>query len=168
MEHVVVPPRAGVLSAVGLLCAPRQADLVRSWPRPGVTDGLDDALAALAGEARRAVASGDREAEVEVETALDCRYAGQSHELTVANLAGFEAEHERRNGFARPGAPVEVVALRARARRPPALAVDDLPAPADRRPAVGPCVLAEPDCTVWVPDGWRADVAANGSWVLHR
>ena len=35
MAAVVVPPRAGVLSAVGLLAAPRQVDLVRSWPTPG-------------------------------------------------------------------------------------------------------------------------------------
>jgi N-methylhydantoinase A/oxoprolinase/acetone carboxylase beta subunit len=111
---------------------------------------------------------GGRSTEVEVETALDCRYAGQSHELTVESLDAFEAEHQRRNGFARPGAPVEVVALRARARRPPAVAIEDLPPPPARRSASGPCVLTEPDCTVWVPDGWRADVAPDGSWVLHR
>ena len=35
MPAVVVPPRAGVLSAVGMLAAPRQVDLVRSWPDPG-------------------------------------------------------------------------------------------------------------------------------------
>ena len=51
MRAVVVPPRAGVLSAVGLLCSPRQRDLVRSWPTPGDHTGLDDALAALADEA---------------------------------------------------------------------------------------------------------------------
>jgi len=170
VEHVVVPPRAGVLSAVGLLCAPRQAELVRSWARPDSTDGLDEALAALAGEARRAVASGGSqgEGEIEIDTALDCRYAGQSHELTVAGVSAFEAEHERRNGFARPGHPVEVVALRVRARRSPALAIEDLPPAGERSPARGPCVLAEPDCTVWVPEGWRADVAGDGSWVLHR
>jgi len=173
MEHVVVPPRAGVLSAVGLLCAPRQAELVRSWGRPETTAGMDAALAELAAEARGEVTAGGageghRSSEAEVQTALDCRYAGQSHELTVGSLGAFEAEHQRRNGFTRPGAPVEVVALRARARRPPAVAIEDLPPPSERRPASGPCVLTEPDCTVWVPDGWRADVAPDGSWVLHR
>src|SRR5207248_9559269 len=44
MAAVVVPPRAGVLSAVGLICSPRQRELVRSWPTPGDHDGLADAL----------------------------------------------------------------------------------------------------------------------------
>ena len=53
MAAVIVPPRAGVLSAVGLLCAPRQRDLVRSWPtRPRSRDGLDAALAELAAARR--------------------------------------------------------------------------------------------------------------------
>src|SRR5207245_11387210 len=48
MTTVLVPPRAGVLSAVGLLCSPRQREIVRSWPDPAVRDGLDRALGALA------------------------------------------------------------------------------------------------------------------------
>ncbi|MEJ7583994.1 MAG: hypothetical protein WKF43_07880 [Acidimicrobiales bacterium] len=39
---------------------------------------------------------------VEVELSLDCRYEGQSHELTVPGVAAFEDEHRRRNGFVRP------------------------------------------------------------------
>ncbi|MEA2685079.1 MAG: N-methylhydantoinase [Actinomycetota bacterium] len=166
MAAVVVPPRAGVLSAVGLLCSPRQRDLVRSWPTPADHAGVAPAATALGDEARRAVGG---QAEVEVTTALDCRYAGQSHELTVAGIDDFPDEHRRRNGYARPDAPVEVVALRARARRPAPLAIADLPPPAvARRPTVGPAVVVEPDCTVWIPDGWRADVAADGSWLLTR
>ncbi len=170
MEAVVVPPRAGVLSAVGLLCSPRQRDLVRSWPTPGDHDGLADALADLGDEAAVAVAVGDDPGEVTVTTSVDCRYAGQSHELTVESVEDFPDEHRRRNGYARPGAPVEVVALRAQARRPPPLTVDDLPAPAgaERRAASGPCVMAEPDCTVWIPEGWSATVAGDGSWVVTR
>ncbi|HEX2043981.1 MAG TPA: hydantoinase/oxoprolinase family protein [Acidimicrobiales bacterium] len=166
MAAVVVPPRAGVLSAVGLLCSPRQRDLVRSWPDPGECQGLDDAVAELAEQAAAAVGGGD---DVDVTTSLDCRYAGQSHELTVAKIDDFADEHRRRNGYARPGAPVEVVALRARGRTPPAVTVDDLGPPPTRRQATkGPAVVAEPDCTVWVPEGWSADVASDGSWVLTR
>ena len=172
MAAVVVPPRAGVLSAVGLLCSPRQADVVRSWPTPGSVDGLSRALAELAGQATDAVAaeavSAENGAEVVVETAVDCRYAGQSHELTVPSPEDFPAEHRRRNGFSRPGARVEVVALRARATAPAPLTVEDLGRPPSRQPARGPCVVAEPDCTLWIPDGWRADVAADGAWVLKR
>ena len=102
-------------------------------------------------------------------TALDCRYAGQSHELTVARLSDFHDEHRRRNGWARHDAPVEVVALRARARRAAALDMEQLGPPAvERRATVGPRVIAEPDCTVWVAEGWRADVDEGGAWILRR
>jgi N-methylhydantoinase A/oxoprolinase/acetone carboxylase beta subunit len=162
MDAVIVPPRAGVLSAVGLLCAPLQRDLVRSWPTPADHAGVDAAHAALATEAASAL-GGD----ATVDRTLDCRYAGQSHELTVARIDEFEAEHRRRNGYARPGAPVEVIALRARATVAAPLDVTDLPAVV-RRPLAGPVVAAEPDCTVWVPDGWRAEVGEGGAWILRR
>ena len=168
MPAVVVPPRAGVLSAVGLLCGPRQRDLVRSWPTPDDHGSLHEALHALGREAAAAVGGG----RAEVTTAVDCRYRGQSHELTVASVAAFEEEHRRRNGYTRPGAPVEVVAIRARARIAPPLTPGELPMAAGparaRRPAVGPAVLVEPDCTVWVPDGWSARVGPDGSWVITR
>jgi 5-oxoprolinase (ATP-hydrolysing) len=104
---------------------------------------------------------------VEVETFVDCRYAGQSHELTVAEIDEFPAEHARRNGYARPGIPVEVVALRARARGVAPLDPSELPDWARDR-VVGPAVAAEPDCTVWVPEGWTADPAPDGTWILTR
>ena len=163
MRAVIVPPRAGVLSAVGLVCSPRQRELVRSWPEPLEHAGLDAALDLVAAEAVALVGGRD----VEVERLVDCRYAGQSHELTVAGPDAFPAEHERRNGFARPGAPVEVVALRVRARRPAPLSPADLP-PVARSDVRGPEVLAEPDCTVWVPDGWGAEPGPLGAWVLTR
>jgi N-methylhydantoinase A/oxoprolinase/acetone carboxylase beta subunit len=165
MPVVIVPPRAGVLSAVGMLCAPRQVDVVRSWPDPAVTDAhaLEDALVSLASDASRAVGGG-----AQVDVALDCRYAGQSHELTVPDVADFPAEHKRRNGYVRDGAPIEVVALRASARVPSSVDYGDLPSPAVRSPAAGPVVLIEDDCTVWVPSGWRANVHDSGAWILSR
>ena len=162
MAVVIVPPRAGVLSAVGLLCSPVQRDLVRSWPVPSDHQGLDDAHVALAVQASREVGGG-----ATVELSLDCRYAGQSHELTVAEVGDFEAEHRRRNGYARPGAPIEVVALRARATVAAPLEVTGLPAPARAR-VEGPAVAAEEDCTVWVPDGWVAEPGEVGAWILRR
>jgi N-methylhydantoinase A/oxoprolinase/acetone carboxylase beta subunit len=159
MRAVVVPPRAGVLSAVGLMCAPRQRDLVRSHT------GDPQALVQLADDAAAAVGPG-----ATVTTSVDCRYAGQSHELTVATVDDFPEEHRRRNGYARPGAPIEVVAIRARAHLAAPLTTLDLGPPTGhiRRPTAGPAVLVEPDCTVWVPDGWTADVGPDGSWVLTR
>jgi N-methylhydantoinase A/oxoprolinase/acetone carboxylase beta subunit len=141
---------------------------VRSWPDPLDHDGLGAALDRVADEAAALVGGGDAGAgDVEVEQLVDCRYAGQSHELTVSSPDAFPAEHERRNGFTRPGAPVEVVALRVRARRPAPLSPDELPEVA--RPAVrGPEVVAEADCTVWVPAGWQAEPGPLGAWVVHR
>jgi N-methylhydantoinase A/oxoprolinase/acetone carboxylase beta subunit len=164
MRAVVVPPRAGVLSAVGLLAAPRQVDLVRSWPRGDGGAASDDAARELAGSAARAL--GEEPASVQV--AFDCRYAGQGHELTVASVAAFHAEHERRNGFARLDAPVEVIAIRATARGP--VVALDLPVPPGRGrgPHLGPRVMAEDDCTIWVPPGWAAELGGGGAWIIRR
>jgi N-methylhydantoinase A/oxoprolinase/acetone carboxylase beta subunit len=168
MPAVVVPPRAGVLSAAGILTAPRQVDLVRSWPEQSDHRGLAEALERLAADAVTKLAVTDRQGR-QVEVAVDCRYAGQSHELTVSSVDAFEAEHARRNGYRRPGAPIELVAMRATARSASPVALVDLPPPAhERRPVTGPAVVAEPDCTVWVPEGWHADVDARGSYVMTR
>ena len=162
MEAVVVPAHAGVLSAVGLLTSPLQRDLVRSWPDPRDHGALPDALRRLAAEAARLVGPASV-----TTSSVDCRYAGQSHELTVPTVADFHEAHRRRNGFARHDAPVEVVAIRASASVASGLEVTDLPAP-PRSSAVGPTSIAEPDCTIWVPDGWRADPGAAGALVLRR
>jgi N-methylhydantoinase A/oxoprolinase/acetone carboxylase beta subunit len=158
MPAVIVPPRAGVGSAVGLLCSPRRREVVRSFRG----DDLEHALARVAGEARALVGP-----ESQVETAVDCRYVGQSHELTVASPDDFDREHELRNGHVRPGAPVEVIAVRARASAASPRLITDLPAVARGR-VVGPQVVAEADCTVWLPEGWRADPGELGAWILRR
>jgi N-methylhydantoinase A len=83
-------------------------------------------------------------------------------------VAEFHEAHRRRNGWARPDAPVEVVALRARATLPPVVDPAALPVTGARRvPLAGPAVVAEADCTVWIPPGWRAEVAESGSWILR-
>ncbi|MDQ3107449.1 MAG: GNAT family N-acetyltransferase, partial [Actinomycetota bacterium] len=165
MKAVVVPPRAGVLSAVGIVGANRQCDLVRSWRGDAEAKDVEDALVDLAVLASRAVGGG-----ADVDVALDCRYAGQSHELTVPDVADFTCEHERRNGYAVADGAIEVVALRATARLSARVDMASIPVTTSepRRDAVGPVVLAEPDCTVWVPNGWQAEVHHHGSWILTR
>jgi N-methylhydantoinase A/oxoprolinase/acetone carboxylase beta subunit len=166
MRAVVVPPRAGVFSAVGLLGAPASRELTRSWPTPADHRGLDDARADLARDVLAFLtADGSSSAGTRVDTALDCRFAGQRHELTVAEVDAFAAAHERHNGFTRPGVPIEVVAIRARATRPSPIAMTDLP-PVARRRVDGPAVVAEEDCTVWIPDGWRAMPHPTGAWII--
>ena len=158
MGAVVVPPRAGVLSAVGLLAAPRQVDVVRSWA--GRTGDLTAAARALGAEAAAIAGAG-----AVVTTAFDCRYIGQGHELTVGDVAAFEGEHERVNGYRRPGTPVEVVAIRATAKVSGPAPELGPPLP-PRQPVRGPVAVAEADCAVWVPDGWSAAVHESGAWVI--
>ena len=162
MPAVVIPARAGVLSAVGLLTSPRQRDLVRSWPTPAVRTGLDAAQADLARQAQRLVGEG-----ATATTTVDCRYEGQSHEITVGAIEDFHDAHRARNGFARPGALVEVIAIRASATRPAPVAAASLPT-IERSGTVGPVAVAERDCSIWVPRGWRAEPGAAGSLLLRR
>jgi N-methylhydantoinase A/oxoprolinase/acetone carboxylase beta subunit len=164
MPAVIVPPRAGVFSAVGLLGAPVQRDLVRSWPTPRDHRGLADHRARLEREVLGLVGA---DPHAVVESALDVRYAGQSHELTVPSLDAFAAEHARRNGYAIADGVLEVTAVRARARVESGRAPTDLP-PTARAECSGPAVVAEPDCTVWIPPGWRATPGPAGAWVLRR
>jgi len=161
MAAVVVPARAGVLSALGCLAAPRQCDRVRSWPNGADVTGLDGALADLATEASAALPG------AEVTTAVECRYVGQSHEIRVPTVADFPAAHQQRNGYARPDDVIEVVALRATARLASPVRMSDLPA-IGRAAATGPAILAEPDCTIWVPDGWHAEPHPSGALVITR
>ncbi len=187
MRVVVVPPRAGVLSAVGLLASPRQVVAVQSVS--GSEAGAAETRFQLARTVARRLVGVPPDAHarvmlnhvtggatvsfadgrsVAVDVAVDCRYRGQSHELTVPSVAAFVEEHRRRNGYARPGAPVEVTAVRATARGPAPLEGRSLPPGPVRAPAEGPAVLSEPDCTVWVPAGWVAEVGGGGSWIIRR
>ena len=116
MPAVIVPARAGVLSAVGILGAPRQVELVESCPDPLDHEDARRRSAHLGIRAARQVlgvdgsdTGDDDEGDVplgagggcEVVTTFDCRYVGQSHELSVPSIDAFHREHARRNGSAR-------------------------------------------------------------------
>ncbi|MCB2222679.1 MAG: hydantoinase/oxoprolinase family protein [Actinobacteria bacterium] len=196
MDGVIVPPHAGVFSAVGLLLAPPRADAARTVLLAGER-GLAGAASAVAVDALAALG-----ADGEVAVVADLRYRGQSHETSVpyepgepweALAARFHDAHRRRNGFARPGDPIEVVTVRAEAVGTPALRWDDLPAPAPsgearrgERPVltkdgpldaavwwrpglapgdevVGPAVIEEPEATTYLAAGERAVVHGSGA-----
>lgn len=137
MGRVLVPPHAGVLSALGLLLSPPRVDVARTVLVDPLQEG---ALTRTAGDLgvdasdqfRSAVGADPREVEVSV----DMRYVGQSHETSVAYRQGedpaalverFHAAHHQRNGFRRPDDPVEAVTVRASAVGVPALTIADLP-----------------------------------------
>ena len=190
MPAVIVPARAGVLSAVGILRAPQQVDIVHSVADPLDHIAVDELRAELESQAsltlvgqlgagRHAVWSAGgggalrftdddgNDLHFESSTAEDCRYLGQSHELSVPSRHDFHAAHRRRNGYARPDHPVEVVAVRSRAWLGSPVTLGDLP-DLVRRGGTGPVVLAEDDCTIWVPEGWVAEPGVGGALVLTR
>ncbi|MBM3661647.1 MAG: hydantoinase/oxoprolinase family protein [Actinobacteria bacterium] len=166
---VIVPSTAGVLSAVGLLVSPPRRELVRTWAGLADHEGLDEFIEALADRARVALAEEIDADLVEVETMVDCRYRGQSHEVTVPTVSDFPAEHWRRNGFRRDGTPVEVVTVRAVASAPPPSSISEVLAEVVPFAEVvqGPTVVSREDCTVWVPEGWWGEPGPLGSLVLR-
>jgi N-methylhydantoinase A len=200
MAGVIVPPYAGVFSALGLLLSPPRADAARSVR---IEDGerLDTEIAAVTATAEQRLASGGSEVESTL-TYGDVRYRGQSHETTVPYAVGdgwdvllqrFHRLHRDRNGFARPGDPVEVVTVRAESTGRALLAWSDLPEIVPRgeselpaRPVltdgeetmarvvnryglaagdevVGPAVIEEAEATTYLGPGERATVHVSGA-----
>jgi N-methylhydantoinase A/oxoprolinase/acetone carboxylase beta subunit len=172
---VVVPAAAGVLSAVGLVTADLRRDVAVSRVRPADHSGLADEAEHAANRAWELVAAEgvgpDGPSGVAVEVAFDCRYVGQSHELTVSDVDAFHDAHRRRNGTARPADPVEVTTVRASARLPSPVGIDDVLRSWEgrwERRVVGPDVVVREDCTIFVPDGWAGEEGPLGSLVLRR
>ncbi len=128
MHRVLVPRAPGVLSALGLLTADVMKDFSVTVMRP-LPQEVDDAFVREIAAGFRDLsargwdemgAEGFNRDNVQVLTALDMRYAGQSYELVVpfddlstSNLAGrFHATHRERFGYNMPNEPIEVVNLR--------------------------------------------------------
>jgi len=125
--EVIVPPAAGVFSAVGLLYARQELNLSKAFlhllhdfPAGKAEADYAELRAAIAGHMDRP------EAAIDFERQADMRYRGQAFELTVSLPDGpldgerlgqlaarFETEHEQRYGHRFAGAyPLEVVNLR--------------------------------------------------------
>ncbi|WP_295540909.1 hydantoinase/oxoprolinase family protein [uncultured Thiohalocapsa sp.] len=128
MRRALVPARAGVLSALGMLAAPPGRLLTRAWlgPLGGRSDTeVSRALAALADQGRAALAAeGIAPRDLRREDSLDLRYRGQFYTLNVPwtgiqrTVAAFQALHAARYGHAL-ALPVELVNLRVRLTAPP-------------------------------------------------
>jgi N-methylhydantoinase A len=130
--RVVIPPFAGINSAVGLLQADFRVDLGRGYRTTLSGEraaGIAGTLHELAEEATASLLEqGHRAADIVVAYAADMRYVGQSYDVLVDfprgadDLAGlaaaFHAEHERAFGHAHPGDEVEITVLRVSATAP--------------------------------------------------
>ncbi|TQQ83622.1 hydantoinase/oxoprolinase family protein [Halonotius terrestris] len=134
MDRVVIPAPAGVLSAYGLLAADETHDAVRTVTQ-SLADSDPEEIDAMYDELIESVLADTSEPEAAtIERAADCRYDGQSFELTVAVdefspdavADAFDAAHERAYGYTL-SAPVELVNLRVTATiegSPPAISHD--------------------------------------------
>ena len=136
MRRILVPPRPGAFSALGLLCTDVVHDYVRSELKPlaEVTPAhADEIFAQLEDKARAELqAEGINPAEGRFARELDLRYTGQGYELrapldglfgdrlTQASLTGvrarFDERHAQIHGHAAKERPVELVSYRLRVR----------------------------------------------------
>ena len=130
MPAVLVPPHAGVFSALGLLLSPARHDVARTIVMQEGSAELGRRLEEVRSEVIDAFRAGTGAAHDGVEMFADVRYPGQSHETQIpvdiddtweTMAERFHATHRIRNGFARPEQPIELVTLRAAAVSHPAV-----------------------------------------------
>jgi len=164
MDQAMVPVHAGVLSALGMLTAPRGRQLSRTF------QGLLDEISAASIEAQlqhlreegesSLIQEGVDVAAIMLSPSLDLRYRGQSYTLTVSwqgdcggSAEAFHLAHQERYGH-RLDLPVELVNLRLKLQGPqPALPLAPLAGgeeavPASRAPLYG----VEGAVEVWTRD----------------
>ncbi len=136
MRRILVPPRPGAFSALGLLCTDVLHDYIRSDLKPLslVTPGhIVEIYRQLENRAREELAlEGMDASEARFSRELDLRYSGQGYELRtpldglfegqltadslLALRARFDRRHEQIHGHAAANRPVEVVSYRLRVR----------------------------------------------------
>ncbi len=129
IRRVIIPSAPGVFSAFGMLFSDLRYDFVRTWPMR-----LDDAdfseiesiYAGLEADGRRAIAGAAvKPQKITIKRAVDMRYIGQEHAVTVdlplsvfakrdrkAIKRHFDAMHELRYGTSAPEERAEIVSLR--------------------------------------------------------
>src|SRR5215468_9875094 len=136
MRRILVPPRPGAFSALGLLCTDVVHDYIRSELRPLDTvtpEHAEGIFRELEGKARDELAAeGMAAAAARFARELDLRYTGQGYELRTpldglftdhltaqsieAARARFDERHAQIHGHAAKERPVEVVSYRVRVR----------------------------------------------------
>jgi N-methylhydantoinase A len=136
MRRILVPPRPGAFSALGLICTDVVHDYMRSALRPLADVSADDAegaFAALEARAREDIEiEGLNAGDASFSRELDLRYAGQGYELrtpldglfisrvTVDTLqvarTRFDERHAHIHGHSAKDRPVEIVSYRLRLR----------------------------------------------------
>jgi N-methylhydantoinase A len=122
IPRVLVPTYAATLSAFGML----GANVIKDYSRTVMLDGdrslsqVNEFLGLLAQQGLRDLENeGFNTETITLEPELDTRYGGQSYELVIPYqedyLNAFHEMHRKTYGYARQGAPVEIVNVRLRA-----------------------------------------------------
>jgi N-methylhydantoinase A/oxoprolinase/acetone carboxylase beta subunit len=186
--QVIVPPHAGVLSAVGLALAPERRESLVSVMQRADTMSSATLGGLLEREAHALRTDGDDALSLEVRWWLRARYEGQGYELDIIVQPGdtpaavaerFVVRHEERAGFVL-NRPVEFISARttlssapwpvhfARPTRDGVLADDVDDGRAMTRAIAGPAVVRLPDATMRVAPGWTARALDIGGWMLEQ
>jgi len=169
MAAVLIPPHAGVFSALGLLLSPLRHDASQSLLGEGEAD-LDERLASLTERATVEMREVLGVAATDRTITIDARYHGQGHETSITYEPGddwralFAAAHRLRNGFVTPEVEVELVNARVTLSAPPVLewsSVAGAMTPGERME--GPAVLEAPDSTTYLEAGDRMQVLGDGT-----
>ena len=185
--QVLIPPYAGVLSALGLASTPERREAMQSVMRraaelePGDVSAITTSLGARAASPSLPAPS--------LEWWAHARYEGQGHEIDVPigrgdggrDIAARFAElHGARYGFTLER-EVEIVSARVAASGPPCAVmlarrgratwradrlVDDGSELEVTLP--GPASVALPDATLLVPSRWTARALPVGGWLVER
>jgi N-methylhydantoinase A len=193
IKKILVPPLSGVFSALGLLLARPSSDAVKTVMLGQGSDRLSAVAGGIAADANATFARDHRARSIGVEAWAEVRYVGQSHELAVplaTNWDGlrqdFEAAHQVRFGFTRPGEPIELVNVRAEATGPAPMTWDEVPPiPEGNRSSEpqraadipvwyrerlgvgqeveGPAIIVERDSAVWLEPGDRMWAHEDGT-----
>jgi N-methylhydantoinase A len=172
MTSILVPPHAGVLSALGLAIAPERRDAAMSVMRAAAAvepERFGTDLRALA-----ARAAGGRTGLTPAWHAR-VRYVGQGHELDVSCAPGdsgaavaarFSELHGVRYGFTLDQ-PAEIVAVRVAVTGSP-VALQFSAGVAEPDSVSGPAVITLPDATMVIAGGWAARPLPIGGWMVER
>jgi N-methylhydantoinase A len=174
IPRVLVPPHAGVLSAVGLALARERREAMASVMQRTDSSAAASLADLIAGLTTRLTARPNGDARWAHASTARARYVGQGHELDVpvpaeatvtACGSAFEAMHEALFGY-RLERPVEIVSVRhtvSGLERSVRLDRDSV-----QGTVVGPASRALSDATLFVAPGWKASTLPTGGWMLER
>ncbi|MCZ6804577.1 MAG: hydantoinase/oxoprolinase family protein [Proteobacteria bacterium] len=196
MRQAIVPNRAGVLSALGMLVAEPGRQLTQTLGLSlSDTDGtqIENAIQKLVEKGKKALLKEGHQLEnLIINVSLDLCYHGQAHALEVSwagkssSEVAFHRQHLNRYGY-QLSTPVELVNVRVGVKVRQGLLFEDgtdyallntsvdsdkdFIMRAEIQPGQsinGAVTICDPDSTIWVAPGWIAEMDKQGHIVLTK